>query len=531
MKKIVGYSLVVLVFLAGAAYLLVNQLTGDMFPEQTSVTLAGESACDAAALPALEDLRLISVSLESQPVDHCKIAGVIEKEINFELLLPLQWNGKFVMGGGGGFVGSVVNMAFYYGALQSGYATVGTDTGHRGHPVDASWALDRPDRVENFGHRAVHLTTVRSKEYIAAFYGQESRLNYFMGCSRGGGQALMEAQRYPQDYDGIVAGAPAFSWHQGIGVNGTRINQAQFPDPESLEQAVVTPADQALIREAYLAQCDGLDGIEDGILNDPRACPFQVSSLQCKGVDSSSCLSEEKVNAMEVIYNGPIVDGERVWPGFPLGGETSEQGMTQWLTGGLDYAQMEGNPIEEVEFEAPVIPNAVYGFANGVMKYLVFNDADWDYSSYDFSSWEEDTAEAARILSADDPDLDAFRARGGKMLMYHGWSDMALSANGSIQYYEQVLERDAAARDDVRLYLMPGVDHCFGGEGPFWVNYLTEIDRWVESGQPPEAIEARWLQWFILPRGSRPVCPYPQQAKYNGSGDTRDAASFSCTNP
>jgi feruloyl esterase len=496
------------------------------------VTLNKAPQCSAESFTGSDTLRIHSISSHRLPAAHCKVSGTIETEINFELLLPENWNGKFAMGGGGGFVGSVVNTAVYYGALQSGYATIGTDTGHRGHSIDASWALNNPRRIENFGHRAVHLTAVHGKQLVKDYYGRPSGRNYFIGCSRGGGQALMEAQRYPSDFDGIVAGAPAYNWHYGIGVNATQITQEQFPDPVKLQRAVVTPEDQALIAEGYLARCDALDGVEDGILNHPPSCDFELGSLRCPGKENGQrCLDDEKINALQRIYGGAVIDGENVWPGFPFGGETAEGGMTAWLTGGLDYNSEHRSAQDNSEFEAPVMPNASFGFGTGVMKYLIFHEHEWDYSTYDFDGFAVDSAAAAAILSATDPDLSAFRARGGKLLMYHGWSDMALSALGTIDYYERVLTHDADAAQDVRLYLMPGVNHCFGGAGPSLVNFLTHIDRWVESGEAPGAIDARWLQWGVLPSGSRPLCPYPQQALYDGIGDTRDAGSFSCVAP
>ena len=524
------WILVAALVLGGAGYLAVDTISNRVFPPQAPVNLTLEPQCDAAAFMGSDTLRIHSVSSHRLPAAHCRVSGTIETGINFELLLPQDWNGKFAMGGGGGFVGSVVNTAVYYGALQSGYATIGTDTGHRGHSIDASWALNHPERIENFGHRAVHLTAVHGKQLVADYYGLASRRNYFIGCSRGGGQALMAAQRYPADFDGIVAGAPAYNWHYGIGVNATQITQRQFPDPRQLQQAVVTPEDQALIAEGYLAQCDAMDGIEDGILNHPPDCDFDIDSLRCSA-DEQRCLSDTKISALQRIYEGAVIDGENVWPGFPFGGETSEGGMTAWLTGGLEYAGQQRSAQDNSEFEAPVIPNASYGFGTGVMKYLIFHDPEWDYSTYDFAGFAEDSAAAAAVLSATDPDLSAFRARGGKLLMYHGWSDMALSAHGTIDYYLDVLAHDADAAQDVRLYLMPGVNHCFGGAGPSLVNFLTHIDHWVESGEAPGAINAQWVRWGALPSGSRPLCPYPQQALYDGNGDTRDAASFSCAAP
>ena len=191
---------------------------------------------------------------------HCKVAGVIGTETNFELLLPDDWNGKFVMGGGGGFVGQIINSALAYGALQSGYATVGTDTGHAGHPVAADWAYNNLERLVSFGHQAVHRTAVNTKALINAYYQKDITRSYFTGCSRGGGQALMEAQRYPADFDGIVAGAPAYNWTDGLAAGVTTINRAMYPDPQNLQEAVIRPQDQALIESSYLKQCDALDG-------------------------------------------------------------------------------------------------------------------------------------------------------------------------------------------------------------------------------------------------------------------------------
>jgi feruloyl esterase len=210
---------------------------------------------------------------------HCKVAGVIGTETHFELLLPDDWNGKFVMGGGGGFVGSVMNTSLPFGSLQSGYATVGTDTGHRGHPLDASWAHNNLERLVSFGHQAVHRTAVTAKALTEAYYRDGIRRSYFTGCSRGGGQGLMAAQRYPEDFDGIVAGAPAYNWTPGLAALATQITRAMYPDPGNLEEAVVGPAEQELIESSYLAMCDEQDGLKDGILNDPRTCGFDVTAL------------------------------------------------------------------------------------------------------------------------------------------------------------------------------------------------------------------------------------------------------------
>ncbi|UCH38567.1 MAG: tannase/feruloyl esterase family alpha/beta hydrolase [Gammaproteobacteria bacterium] len=494
-----------------------------------------EGMCKPESLRDLPDVQITSIKHNTDPAAHCKVAGVIGPEIHFELLLPEQWNGKFVMGGGGGFVGSVVNTSLMFGSLQAGYATVGTDTGHQGHPLDASWAYNNLERLVNFGHQAVHRTAVTAKALTKAYYQNDIARSYFTGCSRGGGQGLMAAQRYPEDFDGIVAGAPAFNWAPGLAALASQINQAMYPDPENLQEAVIGPTEQELIESSYLAMCDEKDGIKDGILNDPRQCKFDVASLLCKGEKTDACLSKEQLAAVKVVYDGPKDSkGNPLFYGFPFGGETSAGGWPRWLTGGLKY-QANLNEfqsgIDTESFEAPIVPSMFYGFGNGIMKYFVYNDPDWTYKNYDFDTLRKDSEQVAETLNATNPDLSAFRKRGGKLIIYTGWSDAAAPGPAIVGYYEDVLAHDKAAAQDVRLFMMPGVEHCFGGHGPSFVNFLTEIDQWFETGKAPEQATAYWLDENMQPNGSRPVCAYPKTAKYDGKGDTRDAASFSCVSP
>ena len=243
--------------------------------------IAEKPSCSLESLRELPDVRITVVTEEAAPVPHCKVAGVIGTETNFELLLPETWNGKFVMGGGGGFVGVVQNTSLMFGSLQKGYATVGTDTGHAGHPANGSWAYNNLERLVSFGHQAVHRTAVTAKALITDYYASDISRSYFTGCSRGGGQGFMEAQRYPEDFDGIVAGSPAYDW-TGVAAAATQISAAMYPDPSDLQAAVVGPAEQRLIESSYLEMCDAMDGIEDGILNDPRQCGFEKELCPCK---------------------------------------------------------------------------------------------------------------------------------------------------------------------------------------------------------------------------------------------------------
>ena len=496
--------------------------------------LHAQPVCKSDSLPQLPDVTITSVTQETQGATHCKVAGVIGTETNFELLLPDKWNGKFVMGGGGGFVGSVVNVAAsLYGAVQSGYATVGTDTGHQAHSLDASWALNNMERIVNFGHQAVHRTTVTAKALIKAYYQQDIARNYFIGCSRGGGQALMEAQRYPEDFDGIVAGAPAYNWTMGLGATMTQNARAMYPDPNNLQEAVIGPKEQELIESSYLEKCDELDGIKDGILNNPRDCKFDVATLLCKGEKVDSCLSQAQLNAVKTYYEGPKDSkGNPLYYGFPFGGETSESGWSMWVTGGLKYHQNSGDYQEGLgsDFPAPVVPNAQHAFGTNIMKYLIFHDPDWTYKNYNYDTFREDAKLAGKTLNATNPDLSAFRKQGGKLLMYTGWSDVAITALGTIGYYEDVVAHNKTAANDVRLFMMPGVGHCFGGKGPSWVNWLDELDKWVETGKAPDQITAYFVDEKMQPTGSRLLCAYPQTAEYDGKGDPRDVSSFSCGN-
>ena len=493
--------------------------------------IRAQSVCETESFPQLPDVTIESVALQSEPVPHCKLAGVIGPEIRFELLLPENWNHKFVMGGGGGFVGSVMNTSLSFGSLQAGYATVGTDTGHQGHPLSASWAYNNLERLINFGHQAVHRTAVTAKALTSAYYQNEIARSYFTGCSRGGSQALMEAQRYPEDFDGIVAGAPALDWI-GLAATATQITRAMYPDPRNLQTAIVGPEEQLLIESSYLEKCDAQDGIKDGILNDPRQCNFNVDTLLCKNKNTDSCLNKEQLEAVKVVYGGPTDSkGNALFYGFPFGAETTPGGWSRWLTGGLQYqASMDGfqGGVDAGAFEAPVSPSAFHGFGNGIMKYFIHNDPDWSYLNYDYDSLRDDSARVAETLNATNPNLSSFRKQGGKLIIYSGWSDTAAPGPAYVDYYEAVLANDKTAVRDVRLFMMPGVEHCFGGPGPSWVNFLTEIDSWVESGKAPDQINAYWLDEQMQSSGSRPVCAYPEISKYDGTGDTRVPSSFSC---
>lgn len=469
----------------------------------------------------LKALRLPGVDFKT--VDHqeetekgkssfCRVLGVIGNEINFELLLPDQWNGRFVMGGGGGFVGSIQNNERR--RVHQGYATVGTDTGHRGPGIKADWAYNNLERQVNFGHLAVHRTAEVSKVILYYYYGKDPEYSYFLGCSRGGGQAMMEAQRYPGDFNGIVAGAPAYNW-PAFGAEFIQNMQYLYPMAGEFDEPVITPDNLKLLQELILDQCDEMDGVRDGILNDPRECFFDLDFLPVCSDDrpSEDCFTLVQIEAIRAIYNGPVSPRGEIYPGFPFGGEDDPGGWHAWIVG--------PNPgTTPMDF-----PSLQFGFGTEIYKYLIFNDPDWDYLSYDFTNFNEDTQLAASNLDATQTDYTAFRDLGGKMILYHGWSDAALSALSTIEHYESVLAKDPEAGTFLRLFMLPGVLHCGGGPGPDFADWLRIIRDWVEKGKAPERVVMSKIAQGKTTM-TRPVFPYPRKAVYDGKGDPDLESSY-----
>ena len=281
--------------------------------------------CEEIRNIRLPDVIISQTERLQDPVPHCKISGITGTEIKFELLLPNDWNSRFVMGGGGGFVGSIQNEAI--SSLNKGYATAGTDTGHQGSGRKADWAVNNMERQVNFGYLAVHRTSVTSKEIIRQYYCSEATYNYFLGCSRGGGQAMMEAQRYPKDFDGIVAGAPAFNW-PAFAAEFIENSQAVYPNRAELDKPAISLANLKLLQTKVLEQCDVIDGLKDQILNDPRDCNFDFELLpRCpENAPSDDCFTTNQIEAIKVVYAGASDKQVEIYPGFPLGAENEPGG-------------------------------------------------------------------------------------------------------------------------------------------------------------------------------------------------------------
>lgn len=448
---------------------------------------------------------------------HCRVNGVIGTEIRFELLLPDQWNHKLTMGGGGGFGGTIQNAA--ESSVNSGYATVGTDTGHRGGATDASWALNNLERQINFGYLAVHRTAEVAKAITASYYGSTSARNYFLGCSRGGGQALMEAQRYPDDFDGIVAGAPAFDW-TGLAAQGIRNAQVAYPDAHHIAGAPFSVEQLKFVEARILEKCDVIDGVKDGLMEDPRRCAFDLASIvTCAGDRGGpQCLTASQHAVLKKLYAPTVNRDGVIYPGQPLGGEGESQGWKAWITGPNPALLLQRTPALR------------FAFGAAFFKFLVFGDPAWDYSTYDLNNLKPDTRLTATFMNATSTDLGTFKAKGRKLLMWHGWSDPALTALGSVRYYEQVQARDPVVRDYFRMFMMPGMLHCIGGPGPDTADWTEAIDSWVESGKAPDRVIARKTRNGAVTR-TRPLCVYPQRATYTGSGSIDQAENFVCRQP
>ena len=456
----------------------------------------------------LPDVIISHIEQIQQPVPHCKVTGIIGTEINFELLLPNDWNSRFVMGGGGGFAGSIENPAS--SSIKKGYATVGTDTGHKGNGIKADWALNNMERQVNFGHLAVHRTAVNAKEIIRQYYDSEIEYSYFIGCSRGGGQAMMEAQRYPKDFDGIVAGAPAFNW-PAMGAKFIQNAQVVYPNPDKLDDPVITKANLKLLHAKVLEQCDTLDGIKDGILNDPSNCKLDFDALPICPDNSPSddCFTSEQIEAIKVIYAGLSDGKEEIYPGLPLGGENEPMGWDAWITGPLSLD----------------LPNLQFGYGTELYKYLVFQDSTWDYSTYDFSNYSATTRYASSYLDATSTNYSEFKQHGGKLIIYHGWNDPGISAYATINHYEEVKSKDTDVENYFRLFLLPGVLHCGGGSGPSNVDWFELVSDWVEKETAPDrVILSKSEKGKVIME--RPVFPYPEKAIYDGKGDPNKPGSF-----
>lgn len=517
-------------FTAQAAPQSCDQLAQLALPN-TSITSAQAVAAGAFSPPAAMAPWLAGdPSLYKQLPAFCRVTAVDkptpDSDIKIEVWMPVSgWNGKFRGQGNGGFAGEIDYRSLAI-AVSRGYATAATDTGHAANGTDATWALGHPEKIVDFAYRAIHEMTSVGKATVTAFYGNAPQQAYFSNCSNGGRQALMEAQRYPADYDGILAGAPA-NWWTHLLTSAVYDAQVTTLDPESYIPASKIPA----ISHAVLAACDAKDGVKDGVLNDPRQCHFDPATMLCKTGNSDSCLTQPQVAALKRLYEGPRDStGKQIFPGFVPGGEEGEGGWGLWIMGnGPGHALL-------------------FAFGSGYFGNMVYSKADWDYKK---AKLEEALATSDQkfgsVLNSTNPNMKPFQSRGGKLIIYHGWNDAAITPLSAINYYESVVKTMGQREADsfVRLYMVPGLQHCAGGPGTDVFGQIgistaqdaqhdmyLAVEDWVEKGTAPSTIIAAKLD---APSPSakvtmtRPLCAFPQSAKYKGTGDPNDAANFTCS--
>jgi feruloyl esterase len=457
--------------------------------KNTTITLA-QPVAKGAFRPAFANLPAF-----------CRVTATLkpssDSDIKIEVWLPAEgWNNKLRANGNGGWSGSIAPVTLA-GGLERGYATAMTDTGHEGG--SGSFALGHPEKLIDFGYRSTHEMTVAAKAIVNAYYGQSPKLSYFTGCSAGGRQGLMEAQRFPDDYDGIVAGSPGANW-SGRALLAVWIAQAVHKDDASFIPTSLFP----LIHEAALAACDAQDGVKDGVIDQPSRCKFDPKVLACKGETTTGCLTAAQVETARRMYTAVTNPrtGAFIAPAFSPGSEMgwATMGSAQPLSLGTD-----------------------------LFRFVVFKDPGWDFRKFDFDADVTRTLEASTALNAIDPDLKKFDARGGKLIQYHGWSDPQIAPEASVAYFKSVVDKSGAK--DVagfyRLFMVPGMAHCTGGDGTSTFDALASLEQWVEQKKAPEQILAARVRDGRTDR-TRPLCPYPQVAVYKGTGSTDEALNFTC---
>lgn len=486
-------------------------------------------ACETLSRFTSKEIVQVSASMtpaaQALPA-YCRVAGLLSPEIAFEVTLPTRWNGRFYMIGNGGHAGEALDapnrISQRNEGLQAGFAVAQTNTGHDSRKEQgATFVLSNPQKAIDYAYRAVHLTAATAKSIIKDYYGKPVARSYWNSCSNGGRQGLIEAQRFPEDFDGVVANAP---W-----VDQTGFTIGAIWNQRALDQASpLTAAKMALVAERVMAKCDAIDGLKDGLIADPRKCAFDPARdvPACSaGADGSDCLTSAQAAAIAKIYGGPVSNGKPFFPGFMPGSEAVATGMF----GGAPVSGW----MNMIVTPQPGGTSADFGLAENTMRYLVHKPPkpDYDYKTFDFDRDVHMVDEWSKLADAKNPDLSKFRKRGGKVLMTYGWADPILQPMMGVNYYEQAVAANGADTPEFfRLFMAPGMTHCSGGIGPDQHDPMTAIINWVEKGDAPKAIVASRVVNGKVVR-TRTWCPYPQEARYTGQGSIDDAANFRCVKP
>jgi len=521
----------------GAALLLTGAapVYGQAFADRKSA-LVDYSKADSEPRKACEDLAKFKAKeiaqIKAVPIPaggaapaYCDVTGLLSPEIAFEVSLPAKWNGRFYMIGNGGHAGEALDdagrLAQRNQALQLGFAFAQTNTGHdaRKEP-GGTFVLSNPQKAIDYAWRAVHLTAVTAKAITKEYYGRAVSKAYWNSCSNGGRQGLLEAQRFPEDFDGIVANAP---WVDQTGFTiGAMWNQ------KALSAAPVTPAKLAMVADRVMAKCDAIDGLKDGLIDDPRKCNFDPrhDAPACSaGSDGPDCLTPAQAEAIEKVYSGPMSNGKPIFPGYMPGSEAVVQGLFGGGTG--------SGWLNVIVGTQPGAVPADFNLAENTMRYLVFTPpkADYDYRTFDFDRDIHLLDAWSKQADAKNPDLSKFRKRGGKLLMTYGWADSILQPMAGVNYYEQASAKNGPeTKDFFRLFMVPGMEHCGGGIGPDRHDPMTAMIDWVEKEQAPASMIASRVVENKVVR-TRPLCAYPQVARYSGQGSIDNASNYRCVAP
>ena len=491
--------------------------------------IAPHRSCESLGSYKSKDLRELHAApmaaADSAPA-FCRLTGLLAPEVAFEISLPERWNGRFYMIGNGGLAGESLEdpgrVAQRNGALLLGFAVAQTNTGHdaRKEP-SGSFVMNDPQKALDYAYRAVTLTANTAKGITKSYYNKAVARSYWNSCSNGGRQGLIEAQRYPQDFDGILANSP---W-----VDQTGFTLGAMWNQQALDAAALSAAKLAVVGDSVMAKCDGVDGLEDGLIDDPRMCKFDARRdvPACPaGTDGDSCLTGPQAEAVMKIYGGPVSHGKPLFPGFMFGSEA----VVSAPFGGGNAASGWMNVIVAAQADRKA---ADFNLAEGTMRYLVFTPPrpDYDYRTFDFER-DPDLLQAwGRKANANNPDLSAFRRRGGRLIVTYGWADTILQPLMGVAYYEQAVARNGPATPDFfRLFMVPGMGHCGGGIGTDRFDALTVLIDWVEKGKAPDSLRAARVVNKQEVR-SRPLCAYPKVARYSGKGSSDDAANFNCASP
>jgi feruloyl esterase len=498
---------------------LVDYSKADLEPREACEALGKFKAKEIAQITAAQMPASASAPL------HCRVTGLLSPEIAFEVSLPAKWNGRFYMIGNGGHAGEAMDdpgrVAQRNQALQLGFAFAQTNTGHdaRKEP-GASFVMSNPQKAIDYAYRAVHLTARTTQDITKQYYGKPISRAYWNSCSNGGRQGMMEAERFPDDFDGIVANAP---WVDQTGFTiGAMWNQ------KALSAAPVTPAKLALVGEKVMAKCDAIDGLKDGLIDDPRKCNFDPARdvPACSaGADGPNCLTPAQADAIAKVYSGPMSNGKQFFPGYMPGSEAVMPGL---FGGGAGSGWM--NVIVAAQ---PDAKPADFNLAEGTMRYLVHKppQPDYDYKTFDFDHDIHTLDEWSKLADAKNPDLAKFHKHGGKLIMTYGWADSILQPMMGVNYYEQAVAKNGPdTAEFFRLFMVPGMAHCGGGIGPDRNDSMTAMINWVEKAKAPESIVASRVVDNQVVR-TRPLCPYPQVARYSGQGSIDDAVNFHCVAP